>query len=152
MFQILRFILSTKHLVNTFRSIQDPRCFCCLNHLEGKQAGAELCQAQTSLTLSPIIGLIAHKPTQRETWQRSLNLSLSFMVTLKKNQRSACLGLILTALQSRVHLIFKQQNLEIDRFSSSGSEFLLGSRTKHFRARGLILWQQAFHICPKGML
>ena len=28
---------------------------------------------------------------------------------------------------------------------------LLDSRTNNFKSRGLILWQQAFHLCPKGM-
>ena len=61
-------------------------------------------------------------------------------------------GLILTALGSRKSLIFKEQNFEIYLFSSSGSVLWFGFRTTNFKARGLILWHRAFHLCPKGMV
>ena len=81
-----------------------------------------------------LISSIAHNPTEQVTCLWSLNSSLSTTVTLKKNQRSTCLGLILTALGSRESPIFKI--LRLTDFQALDPNFVLALELKVLKLEG----------------
>ena len=93
-----------------------------------------------------LIGLNAHNLVTDHQW--SVNSSLSVMVTLKKILHSTLFDGPLKSEVSFLQIV----NLEIFQFSSSKSEICFGSRTRSFKARGLICWNQTLELCPKGVL